>query len=75
MQSAEVFGKRIGIQAACAALLVPRSSLYRARTPQAVRSRSKISGRALSQVEKIKVRAELNSERFQDRSPREVYAT
>jgi putative transposase len=29
----------------------------------------------LSQVEKIKVREELNSERFQDRSPREVYAT
>jgi putative transposase len=75
MQSAEAFGKSIGVQAACAALLVPRSSLYRARTPQGVRSRPKISGRALSPVEKIKVREELNSERFQDRSPREVYAT
>jgi len=75
MQSAEAFGKSIGVQAACAALLVPRSSLYRARAPQAVRSSPKISVRALSQVEKIKVREELNSERFQDRSPREVYAT
>ena len=75
MQSAETFGKSIGVQAACAALIVPRSSLYRARTPQAVRSSPKISVRALSQVEKIKVREELNSERFQDRSPREVYAT
>jgi len=75
MQSAEAFGKSIGVQAACAALLVPRSSLYRARAPQAFRSRPKISVRALSQVEKIKVREELNSERFQDRSPREVYAT
>jgi putative transposase len=75
MQSAEAFGKSIGVQAACAALIVPRSSLYRARTPQAGRSRPKISVRALSQVEKIKVREELNSERFQDRSPREVYAT
>ena len=75
MQSAEAFGKSVGVQAACAALIVPRSSLYRARTPQAVRSRPKISARALSQVEKIKVREELNSERFQDRSPREVYAT
>ena len=74
-QSAEAFGQRIGVQAACAALIVPRSSLYRARTPQGVRSRPKISARALSQVEKIKVRQELNSERFQDRSPREVYAT
>ena len=75
MQSAEAFGKRVGVQAACAALIVPRSSLYRARAPQAVRSNPKISARALSQVEKIKVREELNSERFQDRSPREVYAT
>jgi putative transposase len=75
MQSAEAFGKRVGIQAACAALIVPRSSLYRARAPHAVRSRRKISGRALSQVEKIEVREELNSERFQDKSPREVYAT
>ena len=75
MQSAEAFGKSVGVQAACAALIVPRSSLYRARVPQAVRSRPKISARALSQVEKIKVRQELNSERFQDRSPREVYAT
>jgi putative transposase len=75
MQSAEAFGKSVGVQAACAALIVPRSSLYRARTPQAVRSRPKISARALSQVETIKVREELNSERFQDRSPREVYAT
>ena len=75
MQSAEVFGKSIGVQAACAALIVPRSSLYRARTPQAGRSSPKISVRALSQIEKIKVREELNSARFQDRSPREVYAT
>jgi putative transposase len=75
MQSAEEFGKSVGVQAACAALIVPRSSLYRARAPQAVRSSPKISARALSQVEKIKVREELNSERFQDRSPREVYAT
>ena len=75
MQSAEAFGKSVGMQAACAALIVPRSSVYRAREPQAVRSSPKISARALSQAEKIKVREELNSERFQDRSPREVYAT
>ena len=75
IQSAEAFGKSVGVQAACAALIVPRSSLYRARTPQAVSSSPKISARALSQVERIKVREELNSERFQDRSPREVYAT
>jgi putative transposase len=75
IQSAEAFGKSIGVQAACAALIVPRSSLYRARTSQTVRVSPKISARALNQAEKIKVREELNSERFPDRSPREVYAT
>ena len=33
MQSAEQLGQRIGVQAACDALSVPRSSLYRARRP------------------------------------------
>ena len=75
MQSAEAFGKSIGVQAACAALIVPRSSLYRARTKRPERVIPKNSSRAFSQAEKIKVREELNSERFQDRSPREVYAT
>ncbi len=63
------------MQAACAALAVPRSSLYRARTPRPQRTSLKISLRAFSQAEKIKVRQELNSARFQDRAPREVYAT
>lgn len=75
MQSAEQLGQRIGVQAACAALRVPRSSLYRARRPRSEQSSPKISPRAFSQAEKIKVRQELNSERFQDRAPREVYAT
>ena len=60
MQSAEQLGQRIGIEAACDALSVPRSSLYRARRPNTQRSRSKISPRAFSQAEKTKVREELN---------------
>ena len=75
MQSAEELGESIGVQAACAALIVPRSSLYRVRTKRSERTIPKISPRAFSQAEKIKVRQELNSARFQDRSPREVYAT
>ena len=75
MQSAEHLGKSIGVQAACAALIVPRSSLYRTRTLRPERTSPKTSPRAFSQAEKIKVRQELNSARFQDRSPREVYAT
>jgi putative transposase len=75
MQSAETLGASIGVQAACATLIVPRSSLYRARTKRPERVVPKISPRAISEAEKIKVRQELNSERFQDQSPREVYAT
>jgi len=75
MQSAEQLGQRIGLEAACIALSVPRSSLYRARRPRSVRSHPKISPRAFSEAEKIKVCEELNSERFQDCAPREAYAT
>jgi len=75
MQSAETLGESIGVQAACATLIVPRSSFYRARTKQPGQVVPKISPRAISAAEKIKVRQELNSERFQDQSPREVYAT
>jgi putative transposase len=75
MQSAEQLGQRIGVEAACAALSLPRSSLYRGRRPRSKCTRPKISARALNQAEKIIVRQELNSERFQDQAPREVYAT
>jgi putative transposase len=75
MQSAEQLGERIGVEAACVALSIPRSSLYRARRPRSKRTSPKISARALSQAEKLTVRQELNSERFQDCAPREAYAT
>ncbi len=74
MQSAEELSKRIGKRTACAALGVPRSRLYRAHTPRKERISRRISPRALSPSEKEVVRQELNSERFQDCAPREVYA-
>lgn len=67
---------------ACQILNIPRSSLYRVRhpTPPAMgaepasrRQRAK-PARALSDEEKAQVRSVLNSERFVDQSPREVYA-
>ena len=78
-QTAEQLGETVGIVAACQALNVPRASLYRSR--QAARNEPKPSSepttplRALSQAEKAEVRQILNSERFQDSAPREVYAT
>lgn len=49
MQFAEAFGKSVGVQAACAALVVPRSSLYHTRAPQVARSSPKISAPACLQ--------------------------
>jgi len=73
MQRAKDLSEKIGLKDACAALGVPRSSLYRAE--KARRSSARTSRRALSAAEKIAVRDLLNSPRFQDQSPREVYAT
>jgi putative transposase len=76
---AEALGQRVGITTTCHALGLPRSSLYRARAekqePQGLVSEPKPPPRALSQEEKAEVRQVLNSERFQDFAPREVYAT
>jgi putative transposase len=65
------------VTTACHTLGLPRSALYRARQPRP--SASVVAppgaGRALSPSETAQVRDTLNSERFQDDAPREVYAT
>ncbi len=56
---------------------LPRSGLYRSR-PKAEPSPAPepvASPRALDPTEKAEIRALLNSERFQDQAPREVYAS
>ena len=76
----EALGETVGVANACQALDVPRASLYRVRQvgelglaqPPVEITRSP---RALSLAEKTEVRQMLNSERFQDRAPREVYAS
>lgn len=75
MQAAEELGAVVGISAACRALGVPRSSLYRARRPKLESPPRPTPARALSPEEKAEVRAVLNGERFWDCAPREVYAT
>ena len=75
IQAAETLAQDVGVSAACRALGVPRSTLYRARQPQAEPSPRPTSPRALGPDEKAQVRSELNSERFWDCAPREVYAT
>ena len=79
IQAAEQLGEAVGIVAACEALAVSRAGLYRERQMEAVETKPVKepikSPRALSQAEKETIRQILNSERFQDCAPREVYAT
>jgi len=75
--SAERLAETVGVWRACQALELPRSGLYRSR-PQAkpsLVSEPMASPRALDPGEKAEVRALLNSERFADQAPREVYAS
>lgn len=75
-QQAEGLAKQVGVKIACQALGVPRSSLYAARQPRLAQVRRPASPpRALRLDEKALVRKTLNSGRFQDQAPREVYAT
>ena len=83
IETAEELAASQGVAAACAVLAVPRSSLYRARpaptVPAVAASPAEPAARpapprALSPAEQAQVRELLNSERFQDLAPREIYA-
>jgi transposase InsO family protein len=80
IQAVATLAPTMGITAACEAVGLPRGSFYRAQAPVVLTVPSPIrarppSPRALSPLEKTVVREVLNSERFQDQPPREVYAT
>jgi len=70
---------QFGVAAACQALAVPRSSFYRSRQVPSPKvnppSPPARSPRSLSEQEQSVVRGTLNSPRFVDQAPREVYAT
>jgi putative transposase len=72
---------QVGISEACRTLALPRSWYYRQQADELVNNVLLPSPprpapqHALSDVEKAAVRTTLNSERFMEQSPREVYAT
>lgn len=66
---------KVGIQSACAALGVVRSSFYRQQQPATAAQPRPAPARALSAAERETVLAHLHEERFQDRSPAAVQAT
>jgi len=65
----------VGITAACAALGASRATLSRRRKPKLAKDFRKRQKRALSEEERQKVLDVMNSERFMDAAPREVYAS
>ena len=79
IETATGLATAIGTQPACLQLGVPRSRYYRSKRPQPQQAQAKQrrprSARALSQAERAEVRSLLNSDRFCDASPRQVYAT
>jgi putative transposase len=76
MSAAEELGGEVGVAPACAALGVSRATVYRRRQPASERLRATAkSHRALSDGERRMVLDTLNSERFADKAPAEVYAS
>lgn len=75
IQIAEQLGQQIGVAAACRHLKVSRSSLYRTRQPQVDLKPRPTPERTLTEAERVEVRDLLNSDHFQDETPRQVYAT
>ena len=71
---AEDLGPHVGVKRACADLGVPRSSLYDARQPARPPTPRAQPSRSLNHEERQAVRDVLNSERFVDSAPRQVYA-
>lgn len=67
----------VPITRACAAFNLPRSSYYQQQAPakKATRLAGPTPPRALASSERATVRAILNSQRFVDQAPRQVYAT
>jgi len=69
------FSESVGVSPACGALGLARSSYYRALKPKRDSSTRPSPRRTLSGEERVEVRDLLNSERFCELSPRQVYAT
>lgn len=70
----ERLAETVGVKAACSALNVSRSRVYRARQPASLSEPHPTPARALSEAERAEVRQTLNSERFAECAPRQVYA-
>jgi putative transposase len=78
IDQAQQLATQVGVPRACEVLTVPRSSFYRPPgRPGGLASGSMKRPapiRALNEAQRLEVRDTLNSERFQDQAPRQVWA-
>lgn len=74
---AEQLAPSVGVLAACGAVGTPRPSLYRSRKdPESLPAKARpLPKQALTEDERLQVLDMLNSDRFCDLAPRQVYAT
>jgi putative transposase len=75
MEMTSVLSESVGIAAACKLLGVPRSSWYRQQQASESSGRRPAPPRAMSDEERTAIRNVLNSERFRNETPRQIYAT
>ena len=75
MEAAADLSDDVGLSKACRELGVSRATYYRSLEPKRVQRPRPRPSRALSDEERIELRDVLNSDRFCDLSPRQVYAT
>jgi putative transposase len=74
MQAALTLAPMVGVVAACAALMLARATFYRWQRPAASKAPRPSPPRALSSADRAEVLATLNSDRFADKAPRQVFA-
>jgi putative transposase len=75
MEMTTSLSQSTGVATACRLLSVPRSSWYRQQQPSKSNQLRPPSERALSDAECEEIRSVLNSERFRNETPRQIYAT
>ena len=76
MSAAYALSQDVGKKPACEALAVPRATFYRHMSPGSQGEKTRpVPVLALTEQEKKSVIDILHSERFQDKAPRQVYAT
>jgi putative transposase len=75
MAAADQLARSVGVRMACAAVGMPRATLYRQRRPQPTPKPRPVSPRALNPQERRQVLETLNDEAFADQPPAQVHAS